>query len=316
MDGCKGTKTFKMSTPDGHVIHIEESGNPMGLPVLYLHGGPGASIGHHYQWPFVGTDYRIIAFDQRGCGHSQPFASLKNNTLPNLIKDIEQIRQLFGVEKFILFGGSWGSTLALIYAIKFPQHVQAMILRGVFLGRAQDAEWFISPNGGAAQVFQQEYKAFVGHYTSTCSAELCQQFYNDLTSKQETKRAEAAQRWFNWEGRICKLEGDIEAASNYASPQQMYTLALFECHYLLNHCFIEQNYILENAHLITHIPLHIVHGRYDMVCKAESAFVLHEKLEQSTIEIIENAGHSMIEKGTSRALIAALHKMADFLKQA
>ena len=313
MDGFKTTKSYKISTPDGHDLYVEESGHSDGIPALFLHGGPGAGIGQNYQWPFAGGNYRLIAFDQRGCGRSQPLGSLQNNTTQTLIEDIELIRSFFGIDKWLLFGGSWGSTLALCYAIAQPQHVSAMILRGIFLGRPEDADWFLSPTGGASQVYHAHYKEFVDGYDNSSTQSLCKAFYTDLTSDDESIRTQAANRWFNWEGSISKLILTEQKSSDLASNQQVYSLALMECFYVLNQCFIPDNHILNNAELIAHIPTHIVHGRYDMVCKCESAIVLHEHLPASSLCIVPDAGHSMNEEGVSAALVKSLNYFSNSL---
>ncbi|MGB3724603.1 MAG: prolyl aminopeptidase [Glaciecola sp.] len=314
LDGFKAVKQTTVETSDGHKLHVEESGYLDGIPALYVHGGPGAGIGDNYNWPFAGKGYRLIAFDQRGCGRSAPSGCLDSNNITTLLNDIEQIRQHFDIDKWLLFGGSWGSTLSLAYAIKFPHHVSAMVLRGVFLGRPQDVDWFISADGGAAQVFKNEYTAFVGNYELTNSETICKQFYRDLTSNNRDVRINAAERWYNWEGSISQLSGVQRNASDYATSKQSYILALFECHYLINHCFISQNYILENAHKIAHIPCHIIHGRYDMICKCEAAVALHESLDNATLRIIEAAGHSMIERGIGQALVEALESTEEALQ--
>lgn len=314
MAGFKNIKSYKVTTPDNHVLHLEESGYSDGLPALFIHGGPGAGIGHNYHWPFTGLDFRLIAFDQRGCGRSQPYGCLEHNTISLLIEDMEQIRQHFGIDKWLLFGGSWGTTLALAYAIKHPNRVSAMVLRGIFLGRDQDAEWFISPTCGASQVFQTEYQRFLGDYPASCSKEVCKAFYQDLTSNDVKIRMAAAIRWFNWEGHISRLVDGQANASDYASNQQIYTLALFECHYLLNHCFFAQNYLVEHLNNIAHIPTSIIHGRYDMVCKCESAVTLHKHLPNSSLDIIEDAGHSMTEEGIAASLVEALRVMEKRLR--
>lgn len=310
MDGIKSTKSFKFPVSDGHILHVEESGNPSGIPVLFLHGGPGAGIGQNYQWPFINKDYRLIGFDQRGCGRSQPFGAIEHNSTAKLVEDIEALRLFFKVKKWLVFGGSWGSTLALAYAISYPQNVSGMVLRGIFLGREEDANWFISGTEGASQVFPLEYAKFISEFPLSASQEtskaLCQWYFEQLTAPNENIRNEAATRWFNWEGSISKLEKLENSAGDFASNQQIYSLALLECYYLMNKCFMPTNHILANCHLIKHIPLHIVHGRYDMVCKCESAIKLHHSLSNSHLTIVENAGHSMTEKGIGTALVKSL----------
>jgi proline iminopeptidase len=314
LDGIKSIKTFKFPTSDGHTLHIEESGNPMGLPTLFLHGGPGAGIGQNYLWPFANDDHRLIAFDQRGCGRSQPFASLENNSTSMLVEDIEALRIFFKVDKWLIFGGSWGSTLGLAYALAYPDCVSGLILRGIFLGREEDAMWFTSSTQGASQVFPVEYAAFVdGFENKDNDQSLCQWYFDRLTHTNESVRHQAATGWFNWEGSISKLKQIKMPDTDYASHQQVYSLALLECYYLLNACFLPHNYILENAHKISDVPLHIVHGRYDMVCKCEAAIKLHQALPHSTLSIVEDAGHSMTEKGISEALVSALKQIKALL---
>jgi len=314
LDGIRSTKSFKVPTSDGHILYVEESGNPNGIPTLFLHGGPGAGIGQNYQWPFASGNYKLIGFDQRGCGRSQPFGSIENNSTSKLIDDIESLRLFFNVDKWLIFGGSWGSTLALAYAIAYPKNVIGMVLRGIFLGRKEDADWFISNNQGASQVFPQEYEAFSAGFPALASYQnhkpLCQWYFDQLTDTNESVRNEASSRWFNWEDNISKLKKSEASALDYASTQQIYSLALLECYYLLNNCFMPANHILENCHLISNIPLHIVHGRYDMVCKCDSAIKLHAALPNSKLTIVEDAGHSMTESGISKALVNALEHLS------
>lgn len=317
MKGIKSTKSYKFPTSDGYVLHVEESGNPEGIPTLFMHGGPGAGIGQNYQWPFVNGNYHLIAFDQRGCGRSQPFGCVQNNTTEKLVEDIEALRVFFNVDKWLLFGGSWGSTLALAYAIAYPENVSGMVLRGIFLGREEDNHWFTSSNQGASQVFPLEYREFVAGFTETKSSEykwpLLQWYYNQLTDPNEFVRHKASVSWFNWERNISKLN-KLEAASvDFTSNQQIYSLALLECHFLLNDCFMPANHILANCHKISHIPTNIVQGRYDMVCKCEAAFSLKNALPNSHLNIVEDAGHSMTEKGISSALIEALAEISNQL---
>jgi proline iminopeptidase len=315
-------KSYKFATNDGHILHVEESGNPKGIPTLFLHGGPGAGIGQNYQWPFANGEHRLIAFDQRGCGHSQPFGSLENNTTEKLIGDIESLRKFFNVDSWLIFGGSWGSTLGLAYAIAYPDKVVGMVLRGIFLGRKEDADWFISNTQGASQIFATQYADFLDTFNhenpklDVNRDSLCQWYFDQLTDVDESTRSKAATRWFNWEGSISKLEQVPLPQIESASTGQVFSLALLECYYLLNACFMPDNHILHNTHKISHIPIEIVHGRYDMVCKCESAIKLHQALPNSTLTIVENAGHSMTEAGISKALVAALVQIKLSLKRA
>lgn len=320
LDGIKSVKSCKFPTSDGHTLHVEESGNLEGLPTLFLHGGPGAGIGQNYQALFEGFDLRLIAFDQRGCGRSQPFADIENNDTNKIIDDIEALRAYFNIDKWLVFGGSWGSTLGLAYAIAHPERVSGLILRGIFLARPDDAKWFVSGSQGASQVFPNEYANFSQGYnqanrTASKQQDLCQWYFSQLTHQDEQIRNQAASRWFNWEGNISKLKKMEMPADECASNQQIYSLALLECYYLLNNCFMPNNHILNNAHKITNIPMQIVHGRYDMVCKCESAIALHQALPQSILTIVEDAGHSVTEKGIREALQNALGQMQSLLLQ-
>lgn len=321
MSGIKSIKTHKFPTGGDHVLHVEESGNPLGIPTLFLHGGPGAGIGQNYLWPFANDDHRLIAFDQRGCGLSQPFGSLQNNTTADLVSDIEALRVFFNIEKWLIFGGSWGSTLALAYAIAHPGRVSGLILRGIFLGRQQDSDWFTASDQGASQVFALEYAAFKKDYVNAIADEnsqtqsLCQWYFEQLTHSNEGIRHKAASAWFNWEGSISKLIQMKMPQNDGASNQQVYSLALLECYYVLNDCFMPSNHIMSNAHTISHIPAHIVHGRYDMVCKCAATLELHQALPNSTLTIVQDAGHSMTEKGISEALLSALSDMKTLLKK-
>lgn len=291
-----------LSVSHGHRLSVEQSGNPDGIPVLYLHGGPGAGLGKHYQWPFDSKKYRVIGFDQRGCGRSTPTGSIENNTTEYLLQDIEVLRKHLQIDKWIVFGGSWGSTLALLYALRHPKRVQGLVLRGVFLARQQDFEWFLMPNGGAAQVFPDIYQTFRQNFARADSfLDVCKQYIECF--KDEKKHKAALQDWYNWEGHISRLQSSAIDASDLSSDKQVRNLALLECHYLLNNCFIEENYIIDNIKTINSIPCFIVHGRYDMVCKVESALTLHQHMPSSKIDIIDNAGHSMSENGIAKKLV-------------
>jgi proline iminopeptidase len=292
-----------ISVPDGHKLYVEQSGNPKGIPIIYMHGGPGAGIGTNYQWPFNPLKYRVIGVDQRGCGHSTPFGDTENNTTQLLIEDFEVIRATLGIEKWVLFGGSWGSTLALIYSIQHPSSVISMILRGVFLARKEDFDWYLLPTGCAAQIFPEAYEMFSNHIIDKSSSDkMCQQFISLFKHPNPQISGSALESWFNWEGHISRLIAPNIVMSDMSTDKQVKSLALLECHYLLNRCFIEENFILNNLHKIEHIHCHIVHGRYDMVCKVEAAYAIHKRLPESTLKVVDNAGHSMSEPGIAKEL--------------
>jgi proline iminopeptidase len=287
----------------GNQLYVEQSGNPQGIPVIYMHGGPGAGLCKSYQWPFNPLKYRVIGVDQRGCGRSTPFGDTNNNTTQLLVEDFETIRQHLGIVQWVVFAGSWGSALALIYAIQYPKFVISMVLRGVFLARKADADWFLADSGGAAQVYPDAYEAFSRHINDTSSSDaVCKQFVSLFRSNDHNIRAAALTSWFDWEGCISQFIAQNVMMSDSSPDKKIRSLALLECHYLLNKCFIEENYIMDNIANIKDIPCHIVHGRYDMVCKLEGAYSLHKSLPQSTLKIVDNAGHSMSELGIGTAL--------------
>jgi proline iminopeptidase len=307
--------SFKLPVSGGHVLHVERAGNPDGIPVLFLHGGPGAGTNGNYQWPFKLDDYNVIAFDQRGCGQSKPFGSLEHNSTEHLVNDIEAIRQHLDIESWCVFGGSWGATLALVYAIAHPSRVVHLMLRGIFLARQQDFDWFLQADGGAAQVYPDAYanfKAQVMAHQNSC--DITDAYYRLFASEDESLAQQALSAWFNWEGAISKLIPDPSPSSDIASTQQVKSLALLECHYLKHQCFIEENYILSNARKLHDIPVDIVHGRYDMVCKVGAAYELHKTLPQSQLHIINDAGHSASESGIRQQLIEIVRNAANAYK--
>lgn len=308
----------KLDTTDGHTLYYEQSGNPEGIPVLFIHGGPGAGLSPSYTRFFDANRYHIIGFEQRGCGRSTPFGSLQNNTTQYLLDDIQLLRTHLGIEKWVVFGGSWGATLALLTAIDNPEVVNGLILRGVFLGRQEDRDWFLSPTGGAAQLFPDHYAAFTGNIASPTSEKVCD-WYREAFSQRnnDVKRLAALKHWYLWEERLSRLTlppgtGDITA---HYPVQLMTSLAMLECHYLTNRCFIEENFILDNIDKIKHIPGTIVHGRYDVICKMEAAYTLSKAWQNSELQIVADAGHSTSEPGIGFALCRATRDMARFLRE-
>lgn len=300
---------------DLHQIYLEQSGNPEGIPVLFLHGGPGAGLNPIYRRLFDPEVYRIIGFDQRGCGRSRPYAETKQNNTQALLQDIEQIRCHLGIEKWLVTGGSWGSTLALLYAIEHPARVDGLILRGIFLARQQDYEWFLEAHGGAAQLFPDYYQGFIEPVKDSLeSKSLTQAYWEALTSKSEITQTNAARAWSLWEERIAKLNHQT-SSEELGHVRERLCIAKLECHYMLNHCFVEQDFILQNLAKIGDIPTTIVHGRYDIVCKVENAFTLHQSLANSQLLIVPLAGHSTSEVPIAEALTKASTAMAKFIRE-
>ncbi len=314
--GCYSSGYFE--TGDGHTLYYEESGNPDGFPVLYLHGGPGAGLSPGYRRFFDGNHFRIIAFEQRGCGRSKPFGSLENNTTQHTLSDIASLRAFLKVDKWILFGGSWGSTLAMMAAITEPDTVSGLILRGVFLGRREDRDWFISQHGAAATLFPEHYEMFTdGIKSPVTTTSVCEYYQRMFDSPDELQRLAALKRWYVWEERLSRLSlphGTGEFTSHYPI-NLMTSLAKLECHYLAHNCFIPENYILQNVHKISHIPGTIVHGRYDVICSTKSAYTLHQAWSNSELQIVQEAGHSTSEPGIALELCRATRDMSRYLRE-
>lgn len=285
-----------------HALHIEECGNPKGIPVLFVHGGPGGGYSPIHRQFFNPSAYRIVLFDQRGCGQSMPHACLTNNTTAHLIEDIEKIRRHLGIEKWVLFGGSWGSTLSLLYSQSYPERVLGLILRGIFLCRDEDVNWFYQQ--GADRFFPEYWQDFVAPIAPEKRHQMVEAYYDVLTDKDEVARMRAAEAWSVWEGRTCTLQADDETVNHFGDPFHALAMARIECHYFKHHAFIEDNQILDNCNSIDHLPITIVHGRYDMVCPVNQAFELAEKLPHAELIICNHAGHSAMEAEITRQLVA------------
>lgn len=303
---------------NGHSLYFEQSGNPDGIPVLFIHGGPGAGLPPNYKCFFDSNKYRIIGYEQRGCGRSTPIADTLNNDTWLNVEDIEALRAHLHVPKLLLFGGSWGSTLALLYALKYTDHVTGLILRGVFLARQEDRDWFLSPSGCAAQLFPEHYRRFIKDVPTPVTSKAVCDFYSAMVrSSNDVLRHAALKRWYQWEERLSRLSlppGVGDSTTHY--PMHLVTcLATLECHFLSNQCFLEENYILENISKISHIPGTIVHGRYDMICKTEAAETLHKAWPQSQLQIIPDAGHSTSEPSIGYALCRATRDMSRFIQE-
>ncbi len=300
----------------GHSLYIEQSGNPDGIPVLYLHGGPGSGLSADYRRYFNPQRYRIIGFDQRGCGQSTPFCSLENNTTAELLDDIQVIRKHLGVKKWLLSGGSWGTTLALLSAIQHPEAVIGMILRGVFLARQQDLDWFVGDNGGAAQIFPDHFQSFAEIVSNREPGVSLVDAYHELfLNGDELTRTHAAKNWCLWEERISTINSSVMEHDLANNLHQAASMALLECHYIKHGCFIEENYIMQNIDKISHIPGTIIHGRYDMVCKLQGAFELSKAWRNCQLLITPESGHSGSEPRISEALGHATEAMAKFIKE-
>ena len=296
-----------LKVSDIHKIYWERSGNINGKKILVIHGGPGGGSQPRYRRYFDPKKFDIIQFDQRGCGLSEPFSELKENTTNDLVNDIEKLRVKLKIEKWNLFGGSWGSTLSLVYAIKNPSRVSTLTLRGIFLCRKFELLWFYQY--GASEIFPDEYEKYISVIPISFRENLIKAFYQYLTSTDISLRRKAANAWTNWElstSHLLKKEVKLNINS-YNSFSDAF--ARIECHYFINNIFLEDNFILNNIKLIKSLPTTIIQGRYDIVCPMRSAWDLHKKLENSKLIIVPDSGHSMSEKGITIEILNTLDKL-------
>lgn len=303
--------TEHLKVDELHSLYLEQSGNPKGIPVLFIHGGPGSSCSAAHRRFFDPEKYWIVLFDQRGAGKSRPHASLESNTTQHLIEDIESIRRHLGVSKWLLFGGSWGATLSLAYAQAHPESVMGMVLRGIFLCRPRDIDWLYQE--GASRVFPDYWDDFISPVNSAKRNEMVPAYYELLTGENEIARMRAAEAWSLWEGRVSTLAPNESLANAYTEPFAALAMARIECHYFMQNGFLEPDQLLNEASKLSGIPTKIIHGRYDCVCPIDQAWALYEALDQAEIQIISDAGHSAFEPGIRKALVAATDEFAEVL---
>ena len=294
-----------------HTLYVEECGRREGIPVVFLHGGPGAGCEPFHRRFFDPARYRIVLFDQRGCGRSTPHADLEDNTTGHLVEDIEAIRAALGIERWLVFGGSWGSTLALVYAETYPERVLGLVLRGIFLCRPWEIRWFYQE--GASHVFPDYWQDYLAPIPEDERGDLLRAYHRRLNGSDEMARMAAAKAWSLWEGRTANLLPNDAVIRHFADPFTALSLARIENHYFMHDSFLTDNQILADAGHLAEIPGVIVHGRYDMVCPFESAFELHQAWPHGEFQVIAEAGHSAAEPGIRRALVAATDGFADRL---
>jgi proline iminopeptidase len=287
-----------------HEIYWEESGNPRGKPAVFVHGGPGAGAGPQSRRFFDPQAYRIVVFDQRGCGRSRPTASLEDNTTWHLVSDMEALRSHLNIDKWLVFGGSWGSTLGLAYTQTYPQRVSELVLRGIFLLRQSELQWFYQQ--GASAIYPDRYADYIAAIPAAARHDLIGAFYQRLTSDDYHQQLAAAKAWAIWEAATSFLHPNESNIKNWGDPDFAITVARIECHYFINKGFFSSdNYLLENMPKIRHIPGVIVQGRYDVVCPMQTAWELHCAWPEAAFHVTPNAGHSAFEPGNTDALIAA-----------
>ncbi len=293
-----------LNVSGGHELYWEESGNPSGKPVIFLHGGPGAGTDPNQRGFFHPDLYRIILMDQRGCGKSRPHASLHENTTWHLVDDIEQLRKYLQIESWVVFGGSWGSTLALAYAETHPSAVEGLILRGIFLCRQLELRWFYQ--FGAHHLFPEAWDPYISFIPPEERSDLIQAYYSRLTSNDLSLQKDAAKRWAVWEESALRLIPDPSLLRSSTDEDHALAIARIECHYFVHHAFFKtDNWLLEHISQIRHIPAILVHGRYDIVCPVLNAWDLHKAWPEAKLEIIPDAGHASGEPGITDALIRA-----------
>lgn len=305
--------THQLAVTPPHVLYIEESGNPNGLPILFVHGGPGGGTNPQQRCFFDPAIYRIILFDQRGSGLSTPHAELSNNTTQDLVADIELIREYLKIKEWVVFGGSWGSTLSLVYAQAHPDRVLGLILRGIFLCNANDKKWFFEY--GTNQIFPDHWESFIKHIPENERHDLVKAYYKRLTSTDHDVQLAAAIAWAAWEGSTSSLRPNPALVSFFTEPHHAISIARIEAHYFINNCFLEENQIIKNMPRIKHIPGIIVHGRYDMVCSPASAWDLYKAWPGSELIYSVDAGHAASEPSNTDALIAATNRMGQMFKK-
>lgn len=306
--------TQRLAVDSLHVLHVEECGNPEGVPVLLVHGGPGAGIEPYHRRFLDPNVYRMVLFDQRGAGRSTPHASLESNTTQHLLADLELLREHLGINRWLLLGGSWGSALSLLYAEAHPQRVLGLILRGVFLCRPREIRWFYQD--GAGRVFPEYWQEFVAPIPEEERHDLLAAHYRRLIGDDEVARMACAKAWSLWQGRAATLGRNTHVMEFFASPHTAVALARMGAHYFINSAFLEPDQILRDAHRLRGMPGVIVHGRYDMICPLESAFDLQRAWPDARLEIVPEAGHSASEPGTVNALVLAGIEMAERVTRA
>ncbi|HLQ26737.1 MAG TPA: prolyl aminopeptidase [Acidiferrobacterales bacterium] len=299
---------YRIAVEPPHELYAEECGDPQGLPVLFVHGGPGAGCEDYHRRFFDPNSYRIVLFDQRGSGRSTPHACLEKNTTQALVADMEIIREHLHIERWVLFGGSWGSTLSLVYAETHPERVLGLILRGIFLCRPHEIGWFYQ--AGANKIFPDYWQDFIAPIPENERHDLLHAHYRRLTGSDEIARMASAKAWSLWEGRTSNLQQKKSVTDFFGSAHIALSLARIEAHYFVHNSFLAPHQILQEARRLQNIPGIIVHGRYDIVCPLENAWDLHQAWPVARFHIIPDAGHSASEPGITQALVKATIEMA------
>lgn len=305
-------RTGTLPPEDGHTVWFEESGNPDGIPVVFVHGGPGGGTQPLYRRFFDPARYRIVLFDQRGCGQSTPHAELEHNNTWALVSDMERLRELLGIQAWVVFGGSWGSTLSLAYSQNHPDRTLAIILRGIFLLRQQELEWFYQD--GASRMFPDAWEQYLQAIPDDERDDLLQAYYRRLTHPDQTVRVSAARAWSRWEAATSKLIPSPSLVESFQDARFAEAFARIESHYFVHGGFLDHpDQLLHNVERIRHIPGFIVQGRYDVVCPPQTAWDLHQAWPEAEYHVVPDAGHSATEPGIVDRLVDATDRTADRL---
>lgn len=301
-------ETGMIDVGDGHMVYYERSGKVGGKPAVFLHGGPGGGIAPSHRQLFDPEIYDVTLFDQRGCGRSTPYASLEANTTWHLVADIERLRELTGVEKWLVFGGSWGSTLALAYAQKHPEQVSALILRGIYTMTQPELEWYYQ--FGVSEMHPEKWERFIAPIPQDERGDLLAAYHKILTGDDDAARLEAAKAWTIWEGETITLLPDEAFSAPFRDGNYALAFARIETHYFVNKGWMDEGQLLRDAGRLAGIPGTIVHGRYDMPCPARYAYALHKAWPDADFQIVEGAGHAYSEPGILDQLIRATDRFA------
>jgi proline iminopeptidase len=305
-------RTGFLRVSDVHEIYFEESGNPDGKPAVFLHGGPGGGTDPKMRTFFNPQVYRIVLFDQRGCGKSRPAASLVDNTTWHLVEDMERLREHLGIKRWQVFGGSWGSTLALAYAQTHPDRVTELVLRGIFLIRKWEIDWFYQRPDGAGALYPDLWQQYVGTIPEAERSDMVRAYYERLTSDDPKVMRQAAKTWSIWEGATSFLRLNPDYVAKFQEDDYAAAFARIECHYFINNGFFKTDgQLIENVGRIRKIPSVIVQGRYDVVCPVKSAWDLHCAWPEADLRIVPDAGHSAFEPGNIHELVTATDRFAE-----
>ena len=304
----KPYKDYYIPVSDGYQLYVEECGNPEGIALIYMHGGPGSGFTPYHRRLFDPDIYRIILFDQRGAGRSIPHVGLDNNTTQALIDDIEQIRDYCQLSRWIVFGSSWGATLALLYAEAYPERVRALLLSSLFLARPKDIDWFIQM--GIPNVYPDYWRQFLALLTPEEQTDPIKASYQRLLGDDELVRMATAKAWSTLQAKCASFEPNQYMLAHCQQPFEATSFATIQCHYMVNRYFLAPNHILKHIHTIKDIPGIIVHGRYDMLCPLENAWVLHKAWPTSQLTIVRNAAHTAADPALTGAIIYATQEMA------